>query len=59
VEDITSVIAQKLQAVRAHRSQLKEFNYARAIKGLNQYRGIMAGKCPYAEVFQVLSSRVP
>ena len=30
VEDITAVMPRKLRALRAHRSQLKEFDYARA-----------------------------
>src|SRR5215471_5346374 len=33
VEDISSVIGLKLEALRAHKSQLKEFDYARAITG--------------------------
>jgi len=54
VEDITAVMALKLRALRAHRSQLGDFNYERAVKGLNQFRGALAAKCGYAEVFQTL-----
>jgi LmbE family N-acetylglucosaminyl deacetylase len=54
VEDITAVMPRKLRALRAHRSQLSEFNYERAVRGLNQFRGELAGKCRYAEVFQTL-----
>jgi LmbE family N-acetylglucosaminyl deacetylase len=54
VEDITAVMAFKLRALRAHRSQLSEFDYERAVKGLNQFRGALAAKCGYAEVFQTL-----
>jgi LmbE family N-acetylglucosaminyl deacetylase len=54
VEDITAVMTRKLQALRAHRSQQNEFNYARALRGLNQFRGELAAKCRYAEVFQTL-----
>ena len=54
VEDITAVMALKLRALRAHRSQLGEFDYERAVKGLNQFRGALAAKCGYAEVFQTL-----
>ena len=52
VEDITTVMRQKLRALRAHRSQLREFDYERAVSGLNRFRGELAAKCRYAEVFQ-------
>ena len=52
VEDISAVMPRKLRALRAHRSQLKEFDYASAVRGLNQFRGALAGKCRFAEVFQ-------
>lgn len=55
VEDISGTMSLKLRALRAHRSQLKEFDYVRAVRGLNEYRGAMAGRCRYAEVFQTLS----
>jgi LmbE family N-acetylglucosaminyl deacetylase len=55
VEDISAVMPLKLRALRAHRSQLTEFDYVRAIKGLNCYRGQLAARCKYAEVFQSLS----
>jgi len=55
VHDITAVMARKLRALRAHRSQLDEFDYVRAVNGLNAFRGALAGKCRYAEVFQSLS----
>jgi N-acetylglucosamine malate deacetylase 1 len=51
VEDITDTIARKLRAVRCYRSQLGEFQYDLAVRGLNQYRGVTAAKCRYAEVF--------
>ncbi len=54
VEDISKTMARKLRAVRSHRSQLGEFDYARAIQGLNQYRGEMTGKFRYAEAFQII-----
>jgi LmbE family N-acetylglucosaminyl deacetylase len=57
VTDISRVMPRKLSALRAHRSQLAEFNYERAVRGLNQYRGALAAKCPYAEVFQTLASK--
>lgn len=51
VENISQTISRKLKALRCHCSQLAEFDYATGIRGLNQYRGVMAGKCKYAEVF--------
>ena len=58
VVDISGTIKRKLHALRAHRSQLGEFDYARAVTGLNQFRGALAGKCRFAEVFQHLSPKV-
>jgi N-acetylglucosamine malate deacetylase 1 len=51
VEDITPVMATKLRALRKHVSQVKDWDYVRAIRGLNEFRGAMAGRCRYAEVF--------
>src|SRR2546423_9340756 len=59
VEDISSVMPIKLRAVRAHRSQCKDLRYDRAIRGLNEYRGAMAARCRYAEVFQTMGPDVP
>jgi LmbE family N-acetylglucosaminyl deacetylase len=53
-EDVTEVIRRKMQAVRCYRSQLRQFRYDRAIRGLNQYRGILGAGCRYAEVFRSL-----
>lgn len=55
VENISKMMSLKLRALRAHHSQLKAFDYVRAVRGLNEYRGVMAGCCRYAEVFQTLS----
>jgi LmbE family N-acetylglucosaminyl deacetylase len=55
VQDISAVMPRKLRALRAHRSQLTEFDYVRAVKGLNSYRGQLAARCAYAEVFQNLA----
>jgi LmbE family N-acetylglucosaminyl deacetylase len=55
VENITAVMPRKVRALKAHRSQLKEFDYARAVTGLNQFRGALAAKCRFAEVFQTIS----
>lgn len=57
VVDISAVMPRKLRALRAHDSQLDEFDYTQAVRGLNQFRGTLAGKCRYAEVFQRLSLR--
>jgi LmbE family N-acetylglucosaminyl deacetylase len=51
VEDISTVMAQKLRAVRCYPSQLQPFRYDRAIRGLNQYRGILGAGSRYAEAF--------
>jgi len=51
-EDITRVMRRKLKAVRCYRSQIERFRYDRAVRGLNQYRGALAWRCRYAEVFQ-------
>jgi LmbE family N-acetylglucosaminyl deacetylase len=54
VQDISAVMERKLEAVRCHRSQMGEYHYERAVRGLNEYRGVMAGRCRYAEVFRRL-----
>ena len=59
VEDITPVINQKMKALRAYASQLKEFDYAHAVRGLNAFRGVTAAKKRYAEVFQSLPLEKP
>jgi N-acetylglucosamine malate deacetylase 1 len=51
VEDISTFIEQKLAAIRCYGSQIAELHYDRAIEGLNRYRGEMAARCAYAEVF--------
>jgi len=51
VQDISSCMARKLRALRAHKSQLQAFNYIRAVTGLNQFRGALAAKFKFAEVF--------
>ncbi len=55
IENISSVMEKKLAALSAHASQIADWDYVRAIRGLNAYRGVMAGRCEYAEVFQDLS----
>jgi LmbE family N-acetylglucosaminyl deacetylase len=51
-EDITSVMRRKLRAIRCYASQLEQFRYDRAARGLNQFRGALAWHSRYAEVFQ-------
>lgn len=51
VEDISECLDMKLEAIRAHESQLAEFRYDRAAEGLAAYRGALAGKTDFAEVF--------
>jgi len=54
VENIDAAMPTKLRAVRAHRSQLEQLPYDRAIRGLNEYRGAIARGCRYAEVFKLI-----
>lgn len=58
IENITKMMARKLRAVRAHRSQLSEIDHARAVQGLNQYRGEMSTRFHYAEVFQNIDLKI-
>jgi LmbE family N-acetylglucosaminyl deacetylase len=51
-QDISAVMPRKVRALRAHASQLEEFQYERAVRGLNAFRGELGAKCRYAEVFQ-------
>jgi LmbE family N-acetylglucosaminyl deacetylase len=55
VENITDVMRSKLKALRKHQSQVSEWDYVRAVRCLNGFRGVMAGRCQYAEVFQELA----
>ena len=51
-EDISPVIRRKLKAVCAHRSQVRQFRYDRALIAMNRFRGVVAGAGRYAEVFR-------
>jgi LmbE family N-acetylglucosaminyl deacetylase len=55
VHDVTKFMSRKLRALRCHRSQLSGFDYVQAIRGLNAYRGALASRSDFAEVFQSLS----
>jgi N-acetylglucosamine malate deacetylase 1 len=52
VQVISEQMERKLRAVRAHRSQLHHFRHDRAVQGLNRFRGEIAARSRYAEVFQ-------
>ena len=56
-EDISPFMRRKLRAVLSYQSQLETFRYDRAVRGLNQYRGCLAARCRYAEVFQYAPAR--
>ncbi len=53
VEDVSAVMGRKVDSIREYRSQQGPFSYEQAVTGLNQYRGALAGRCSYAEVFAV------
>jgi LmbE family N-acetylglucosaminyl deacetylase len=57
-ENISETMERKLQAVRAHRSQIKQIRYDRAIRALNEYRGTMTQVGRYVEVFQFADDRL-
>lgn len=50
-EDVADVMPRKLEALRAHASQLSYYDYERAVEGLNRYRGALTTRTAYAEVF--------
>jgi len=52
VADISRQMPRKLRALRVYRSQLASFNYERAARGLNAFRGELTARCRYAEVFR-------
>jgi LmbE family N-acetylglucosaminyl deacetylase len=55
VIDITAVWERKLSALRCHASQLATWPYERGMHGLAQFRGAMAGRCEFGEVFKKLA----
>ncbi len=56
-ENISQMMDRKLQAVRAHCSQIKQIRYDLATSALNEYRGTMTQVGRYAEVFQFVDQR--
>ena len=57
-EDISAVIRRKLKAVCAHRSQVRQFRYDRALLAMNRFRGVVARAGRYAEVFRFANGSV-
>jgi N-acetylglucosamine malate deacetylase 1 len=55
VENITAAMQVKVRALRQHLSQIGDWDYVRAVRGLNTFRGVMTGRCRYAEVFHDLA----
>ena len=53
IVDITVVMDLKTKALREHQTALKYGDYARAIEGLNAYRGLYLGFGRFAEAFVV------
>ena len=54
-ENITATMDVKLRALKQHVSQIKgPYDYVRAIRGLNTFRGVMGARCRFAEVFSDL-----
>jgi LmbE family N-acetylglucosaminyl deacetylase len=56
VEDISEFIDKKIAALRKHESQIKNMRYDEAAHGLARYRGAMAGKGKYCEVFKIIEA---
>ncbi|MBN2094609.1 MAG: PIG-L family deacetylase [Candidatus Aenigmarchaeota archaeon] len=54
IEDITGVKDTKLEAMKKHESQLKNYPFDEGVEGLNRFRGTMSGKGKYCEFFQVI-----
>lgn len=53
IEDISSVIDQKMAAMRLYKTQIANSHIDYAIQGLNCYRGLAHQGYKYAEVFQL------
>jgi N-acetylglucosamine malate deacetylase 1 len=51
---IDSTIHAKLEAIRAHKSQMAMMNYARAFRALAQYRSLFCPSSRYAEAFSIM-----
>ena len=53
IVDITGVMDLKMKALREHQTALKYGDYARAVEGLNAFRGLYLGFDRFAEAFVV------
>jgi len=53
VEDISAVLLRKLEAVRAHRSQVRQLRYDVTARALSESRGTAAQAGRHAEVFRL------
>src|SRR3989344_4227934 len=54
LEDVTQFMNKKLEALREHKSQIKDIRYDEWIEGLNRYRGGSTGIGKYAEAFEII-----
>lgn len=55
--DISDFIEKKIESLSEHKTQIENFPYINAVKGLNQYRGAIEGT-DYAEAFEVIKERL-
>ncbi len=55
--NIEGYIQIKMDALREHRSQIKEVRYLEAVEGLAAYRGAMSMNGKFAEVFDVMQTQ--
>lgn len=53
-EDITQFMDKKLEALRQHKSQIRDIRYDEWVEGLNRYRGGATGVGKYVEAFEVV-----
>ncbi len=59
VENITNVIDKKIEALRFHKSQIKDIQYDEGVRALNRYRGVMTEKGDYVECFKIVDAYAP
>ena len=54
-EDVTDSMSSLIEALKLHKSQVKDIDYVKASVGIRSYRGVMLGKGgdTYAEAFKV------